>query len=209
MHPNVEESIADGLKPHHHCRFSTLWNGYIIDSCFFMKSWHIHSIGAFVGFCVGVTVVAIFYELAQLLCRLYDRRLRHEARVKERAEGIEMANLPGAANVNNNDNNNNNNQASPFLKDVFRPTVVQQCIRVLLYSHQITLEYCLILLAMYYNVYVTTAIIHGRMIGFYIFRSERAEYNILRILMWLFGETYLGSCLDWYPSSPELLADQS
>ncbi|KAI0097908.1 Ctr copper transporter [Nemania sp. FL0031] len=129
-----------------------LWNWDTIDTCFIGDSWHIHSRGAFAGFCIGVILQVIFLEFLRYASRQYDRYLINQHR-----------DLEGT-------------QTSASVMP-FRPSVLQQAIRALLHTAQFGIAYWLMLLAMYFNGYIIICIIIGAFVGYFIFQWERLDFQ--------------------------------
>ncbi|KAI1128769.1 Ctr copper transporter family-domain-containing protein [Nemania abortiva] len=142
-----------GSQPDSHaCKVSMLWNWDTIDTCFIADSWHIHSQGAFAGFCIGVIILVIFLEFLRYAGRQYDQYLINQ---HQKYQGVQP-DVP----------------MTPF-----RPSILQHAIRALLHTLAFATAYLLMLLAMYFNGYIIISIIIGAFIGYFVFHWERLDFQ--------------------------------
>jgi solute carrier family 31 (copper transporter), member 1 len=122
-----------------------LWNWYTVDSCFIARSWHVRSSGAFAGTCIGVILLVIALEFVRRTQREYDAYILRQWKLSSttvqahRSEsGSSTDKQPLSARLAPLDNR----------RGAFRPSMLQQLIRSLLYMVQFGVGYFVMLLAM-------------------------------------------------------------
>lgn len=122
-----------------------LWNWYTVDSCFIAKSWHVRSSGAFAGSCIGVILLVIGLEFIRRVQREYDGYIVRqwkssltEAQAERSESGGSTTKQPLTTVV------------VPLQSQTrgFKPSVLQQMIRSLLFMVQFGVGYFVMLLAM-------------------------------------------------------------
>ncbi|KAK6335634.1 Copper Transporter integral membrane protein that functions in high affinity copper transport [Orbilia brochopaga] len=164
------------------CKISMLWNWYTVDACFIARSWRVSSEGIFALSCIGVILLVIALELVRRMQREYDRHIiRHASRgqvaIVADAEAIAGANkladdgsVRSPVKVSAGTFNAAPSRLARFLRPFsFRPSVLQQMVRGLLYMVQFAGAYFVMLLAMYYNGYIIICILIGAFLGFTLF----------------------------------------
>lgn len=122
-----------------------LWNWYTVDSCFIASSWHVRSSGAFAGTCIGVILLVIALEFVRRTQREYDSYILRQWKLfstREQANGSESGSSA--------DKQPLSARVAPFKSrpGVFRPSMLQQLIRSVLYMVQFGVGYFVMLLAM-------------------------------------------------------------
>ncbi|EPS41883.1 hypothetical protein H072_4161 [Dactylellina haptotyla CBS 200.50] len=163
------------------CKISMLWNWYTVNSCFISSTWKVSSEGIFALSCIGVVLLVIALELVRRMQREYDRHIiRHAALnytndtigagAKKLSEDGAPSPIPVQIPRLNFGFNNASSRFARFLRPFnFRPTLVQQMVRGLLYMVQFGAAYFVMLLAMYYNGYIIICILIGAFLGFTLF----------------------------------------
>ncbi|BGP37810.1 copper transporter complex subunit Ctr4 [Rhodotorula kratochvilovae] len=141
------------------CQISMLWNWTVMDACFLSKSWHIRSVGDYVGTLIGVFFLVVALEGVRRLGREYDRSIRAAYYRREALALAALAKNQGKEVA----------QAAPF-----RPSHKEHAVRSVFYFVQFTVAYLLMLLAMYYNGGMLFAIFSGAGVGHFIFGRDTA-----------------------------------
>lgn len=140
-----------------------LWNWNTIDACFIAQSWQITSRGVFAGSCIGVVLLVVTLELLRRAGKEYDRYL-----VRQHRAHYPLYNKVGGLSLGGQDVTTPDVVCAP----AFRPSVLQQIARSILYVLQFGVGYFVMLLAMYYNGYFIICILIGAFIGSFIFNWE-------------------------------------
>jgi copper transporter 1 len=176
-----------------------LWNWYTIDACkytppphlptqtplistgFLSRSWHIHSRGAFIASCLGVTLLVMTLELLRRLSKEYDRYLLLLCQLSSycptnKSEASEL--LPSSS------SEASDKPTISQIKKSFRPNLLQQAVRATLHMLQFGLSYLIMLLAMYYNGFVIISIVVGAWLGAFVFGWESIDVRYVWGLVW-------------------------
>ncbi|KIH93712.1 solute carrier family 31 (copper transporter), member 1 [Sporothrix brasiliensis 5110] len=152
-----------------------LWNWNTVGACFIARSWRITSRGVFAGSCIGVVLLTMSLLMLRRAGREYDRYLVRQHRAANGADSSKVGDKP--------DPSHQASQASPLSPMVtntecgpcapaFRPSVLQQMIRSVLFVLQFGVGYFVMLLAMYYNGYFIICILIGAFLGSFVFNWE-------------------------------------
>ena len=131
-----------------------LWNWYTVDACFLFPNWQVRSSGSFATLCITVVCLVMFLEGLRRTARDYDSYLKRsyltrnsKAAESSSAETIlttvvaavdKSVSCPGEP-----------NSAAPGIPTravvQFRPGVLSQAIRALLYTLQFAVAYFIML----------------------------------------------------------------
>lgn len=163
-----------------------LWNWHTVDACFLASTWRITSAGMFAGSCIGVVALVVFLEFLRRVSREYDRRVFEESRsllniagtvsssVSSREDGLitAMSDEKGGDKQQVAALHLTETSKGPVNGKFVRPSLVQQSVRALLYTAQLSLAYILMLLAMSFNGYILVCIFVGGFLGFLVFNWE-------------------------------------
>ncbi|KAI9872296.1 MAG: Copper Transporter integral membrane protein that functions in high affinity copper transport, partial [Pleopsidium flavum] len=136
----------------HACKISMLWNWYTIDSCFLSRTWHIRSSGAFAGSCIGVILLVVSLELLRRAQREYDRYISNQNTSKHGNAALVGG---GPGDIASSDDVGKTHRPTDTVglmhgnaKMVnFRPSLLQQAVRSLLFMLQFAVGYFVMLLA--------------------------------------------------------------
>ncbi|PWN93063.1 Ctr copper transporter, partial [Acaromyces ingoldii] len=138
------------------CSMSMLGNWETIGSCFLTSSWHISTAAQFAGTCIGVFLIVVVIESVRRWGREWDRYIVRKALEDHQR----MSNLNRAGN-----RAGKRMQTTKACFPMFRPSVLQQAIRSLVYAIQFTGAYIVMLIAMSYNGYILISIVLGGLVG--------------------------------------------
>ncbi|KAG9229142.1 high affinity copper transporter [Amylocarpus encephaloides] len=173
------------------CKTSPLWNWYTIDACFVSDSWHITSTAMFAGSCIGVVLLVIRFAFLRRLSREYDiyNCRQHANSVPhtrtaanatylhsnfQRSGGMGEALNPSSLSGKGEHQSEANGETG-FPKHrvaSFRPSLLQQLLRTVLFTLQAIVAYFIVLLAMHYNGYLFICIVLGILFGEFLFSWE-------------------------------------
>jgi Ctr copper transporter family len=143
-----------------------LWNWYTIDSCFLARGWHVRSEAVFAGTCIGVFALVLLLESSRRAVKEYDRILVRRRIKKMQLDEEASVGLGVTTETIIEDprspllfedvakqlqlshtlkRNQTKDEAPPYLKDLYRPNLLEQAIRALLRTVQFALAYVVML----------------------------------------------------------------
>jgi len=149
------------------CSMNMLWNTQIIDTCIVFRSWHVSSSAFFLGSCLAIVALGVFYEYLRAFSKSLDKRIaaalvsgkgktRAASGRSSPASDEDAGLLPGRR----------------VFKVASTGTPVPPLLRILratLYGATVFLSFFLMLVFMTYNAYLIFATVFGAALGHYIF----------------------------------------
>jgi len=151
------------------CSMNMLWNTQIIDTCIVFRSWHVTSSAFFLGSCLAIVALGVFYEYLRAFSKSLDKRIA-AALVASGKGKIRAATGSGRSSPADED------AALLTGRRVFKiasaGTPVPPLLRILraaLYGATVFLSFFLMLVFMTYNAYLIFATVFGAALGHYIF----------------------------------------
>ncbi|CAK5281329.1 unnamed protein product [Mycena citricolor] len=148
------------------CSMNMLWNTQIVDTCIVFESWHIRSQAMFLGSCIAIVALAVFYEYLRAFAKSVDVRI-----------ALALAG-PGKGKSRSSSRPRSDDEDAGLLtgRRVFNihttGTPVPPMLRVLrasLYGATVFLSFFLMLVFMTYNGYLIFATVFGAALGHFIF----------------------------------------
>jgi len=150
------------------CKMNMLWNTDIIDTCIIFRSWHVSSISFFIGSCISIVLLGIFYEYLRVFQRKIDCRAALMLKSKGKGKPTSGRNSPEDS------EDSGLLTGRKLLRGSLTGTPVPPIIRIsraLLYGVTVFLSFFLMLIFMTYNAYLIAAVVIGASLGHYIFGS--------------------------------------
>jgi len=151
------------------CKMNMLWNTDIIDTCIVFRSWHVSSISFFIGSCISIVLLCIFYEYLRVLQQKVDYHFALSLRAKQKGK-------PRASGRSSPEDSEDADLLTgrKLLRASLTGTPVPpitRALRALLYGATVFLSFFLMLIFMTYNAYLIAAVVIGASLGHYIFGS--------------------------------------
>jgi len=154
------------------CKMNMLWNTDIIDTCIIFRSWHVSSISFFIGSCISIVLLCVFYEYLRVLQRKIDHHIALSLQTKGKGK-------PRASNSGRNSPGDFEDSSLLTGRTLLRSSsltgtpvpAISRVVRALLYGATVFLSFFLMLIFMTYNAYLIAAVVVGASLGHYIFGS--------------------------------------
>ncbi|KAF8149488.1 Ctr copper transporter [Crassisporium funariophilum] len=159
------------------CKMNMLWNTDIIDTCIVFRSWHVTSKSFFIGSCIAIVLLGVFYEYL----RVFQRKLDvHIARSLQAAKGKGRLPLRDSGSRSRGSSPDDTFEESGLLTGTrlldasLTGTPVpaaSRALRAVVYGAIVFLSFFLMLVFMTYNAYLIAAVVVGASFGHYVFGS--------------------------------------
>ncbi|KAJ7217751.1 copper transporter [Mycena pura] len=150
------------------CAMNMLWNTQIIDTCIVFRSWHVTSSAFFLGSCLAIVALGVFYEYLRAFSKSLDKRIAAAlvASGKGKTRAASGRSSPAS------DEDAVLLTGRRVFKIASTGTPVPPLLRILraaLYGATVFLSFFLMLVFMTYNAYLIFATVFGAALGHYIF----------------------------------------
>lgn len=126
-----------------------LWNWNTIDSCFIARSWHVKTVGAFAGSCIGVLLLVVLLEALRRAGKEYDQYITWKHIQASAAAPVAVTANPSSSKTPGQDSASGSidGLAPAVCAPVprFRPSILQQAVRALLHTFQFAVAYFVML----------------------------------------------------------------
>jgi len=152
------------------CKMNMLWNTDIIDTCIIFRSWHVSSISFFIGSCISIVLLGIFYEYLRVVQQKVDCHVALSLQAKQKGK-------PRASGRNSPEDSEDSGLLTgrkslrASLTGLTPVPPIARALRALLYGATAFLSCFLMLIFMTYNAYLIAAVVIGASLGHYIFGS--------------------------------------
>jgi len=153
------------------CSMNMLWNTQIVDTCIVFRSWHVSSNASFVGSCIAIVALGVFYEYLRAFSKSLDTRIALSLVASGKGKRVASGTRSGRSSP---DEDANLLTGRRMFKIPSTGTPVPFLLRVLratLYGATVFLSFFLMLVFMTYNAYLIFATVFGAALGHFIFGS--------------------------------------
>ncbi|KAJ7346931.1 copper transporter [Mycena albidolilacea] len=151
------------------CSMNMLWNTQIIDTCIVFRSWHVTSNAYFVGSCLAIVALGVFYEYLRAFSKSVDTRIALALVASGKGKRTASGTRSGRSSP---DEDAGLLSGRRVFKIATTGTPVPFWLRVLraaLYGATVFLSFFLMLVFMTYNAYLVFATVFGAALGHFIF----------------------------------------
>ncbi|KAF8800214.1 Ctr copper transporter [Phlegmacium glaucopus] len=156
------------IKPF--CKMNMLWNTDIINTCIVFRTWHVSSNAFFLGSCIFIVLLGIFYEYLRVFQRKLDYRIALSLQNKGKRRSTASSGRNSPEGVSEDSALLTGRILNPSLAGTPVPAILR-AIRALTYGATVFLSFFLMLIFMTYNAYLIAAVVVGACLGHYIFGS--------------------------------------
>lgn len=126
------------------------------------KEWDTQSVGAMVGSCIGIFLLAVLYE---------GLKFSREALHRRNYMAINYSNVQGAADGSQSSQSKTALSSAQIMMRAF--TTMPHYVQTLLHLVQLTLSYFLMLIVMTYNVWLFVSVVLGCTAGYFLFGWQK------------------------------------
>ncbi|KAJ6594231.1 Ctr copper transporter family-domain-containing protein [Mycena capillaripes] len=148
------------------CSMHMLWNTQIIDTCIVFPSWHVTSNASFVGSCIAIVALGVFYEYLRAFQKSLDKRIA----LSLVASGKGKRTASGRSSPSDEDAGLLTGRRIFKIQTTGTPVpFLLRALRAGLYGATVFLSFFLMLVFMTYNAYLIFATVFGAALGHFIF----------------------------------------
>ncbi|KAJ7680646.1 Ctr copper transporter family-domain-containing protein [Mycena polygramma] len=151
------------------CSMNMLWNTQIIDTCIVFRSWHVSSKAMFVGSCIAIVALGVFYEYLRAFQKSLDTRIALS--LVESGKGKRPASRSGRSSPDEDAGLLTGRRLFKIASTGTPVPVLLRALRAGLYGATVFLSFFLMLVFMTYNAYLIFATVFGAALGHFIFGS--------------------------------------
>ncbi|RIA89868.1 Ctr copper transporter family-domain-containing protein [Glomus cerebriforme] len=141
----------DNIRPF--CSMKMLFNWDSERLCIIFSWWRVNNIGFLILSCFIIAALAASFEFLRFILRKYDSSI-YSSSHSQLQEGRDTEEIQSQNN------------------DEIRITFVQQLVRTLIHTFQVTLSFLLMLVFMTYNGFLMISVIVGAAIGYFFFAKH-------------------------------------